>query len=86
MAFSFNKTNPAASNLQLGFNYPLVEQKVGAPPAQFEIFKLEIAFRAVRTYGSSELTYRLGLEATFLTFGKLALTFYDSDGGNGTIQ
>jgi RHS repeat-associated protein len=82
IAFALNKTK-SSLNVQLGFNYPLIDVKVGAKPAQFEVAKAEVAYR--RVYESGAFSNRLGIEATFMTFGKLALTFYDSEKNGGLI-
>ncbi len=68
-------------NVQLGFNYPLIEVKVGAKPAQYEIAKAEVFYR--RVFESTAISDRFGLEGTFMTFGKVALTVFDRKGNGG---
>ena len=67
------------SNVQVGVNYPLIELRIPNIPWGLEIYKMDFAVRgAFAPFSGKILGLKVGFEANFLTFGKLAVTLFET--------
>ena len=80
VSIAFNVDDFSKSSIQAGVNVILAERKAGKKPTEIVFIRLELASRVV--FRANEYTQliglspRFGIEATFLNFGKSALTLW----------